>query len=44
MRGRTLTARARMENSGVMLDRGRLRLTVIDPSRFIDIRGCAPAG
>jgi hypothetical protein len=44
LRGRTVTARARLEDSGAMLDRSRLRLSVLDAGRIVDIRGCAPAG
>ncbi|MBP7003339.1 MAG: hypothetical protein KBB57_17595 [Amaricoccus sp.] len=42
--GRRLRAVAPVESasgSGVALDRGGLRLTLIDPRRAIDIRGCA---
>jgi DsbC/DsbD-like thiol-disulfide interchange protein len=46
--GRTLTARARVAapagGAGPLLERRQLRVTVLDPSRAIDIRGCEAPG
>jgi DsbC/DsbD-like thiol-disulfide interchange protein len=41
--GDTLTAAARLEHYGegaMLLDRSELRLTLLDPARMVDIRGC----
>lgn len=43
-RGRTLTATARLDQTGAVLDRGALRVTVLDAARAVDIRGCQAPG
>ena len=43
-RGRTLTATANMEQTGTVLDRGDIRVTVLDHARVVDIQGCQTPG
>lgn len=43
-RGRTLTATAQMEQGGAVLDRGDIRVTVLDHARVVDIQGCQAPG
>jgi DsbC/DsbD-like thiol-disulfide interchange protein len=39
-RGRTLTATAPLDQAGAVLDRGDIRVTILDGARAVDIRGC----
>jgi len=43
-RGRTVTATARIGGTETVLDRGDLRVTVLDGTRFVDIPGCQSPG
>lgn len=43
-RGRTLTATARLEQTGAVLDRSALRVTILDATRAVDIQGCQAPG
>ena len=38
------TATAQMEQTGAVLDRGDIRVTVLDQSRVVDIQGCQTPG
>ena len=43
--GRTVTARAPVEAAGAggpVLERGALRLTLLDADRAVELRGCLP--
>lgn len=42
--GRVLTARAPVETHGGAIDRGGLRVTLVDAERTVDIRGCGAPG
>ncbi len=42
--GRTVTATARFDQGGAVLDRSDVRVTVLDDERAVDIRGCQAPG